>query len=162
MLYVIALQRWLGLPIHMASAANVAAAETLGDECAMSDLRCLLADLPYRIVTRAQPISDDERCPHIATQGLPLQDACDVGAHIVQDIRPSFRRMGYLASSPSCGFNKHMHICTCACTCISACTCTRSFAHSCTCHKHHARPCSFAAHHASPVSIPNCAAASSG
>jgi len=31
-LYVIALQRWLGLPIHMASAANVAAAETLGDE----------------------------------------------------------------------------------------------------------------------------------
>ena len=31
-LYVIALQRWLGLPIHMASAANVTAAETLGDE----------------------------------------------------------------------------------------------------------------------------------
>ena len=31
-LYVIALQRWLGLPIHMASAANVMAAETLGDE----------------------------------------------------------------------------------------------------------------------------------
>jgi hypothetical protein len=29
---VIALQRWLGLPIHMASAANVTAAETLGDE----------------------------------------------------------------------------------------------------------------------------------
>ena len=29
---MIALQRWLGLPIHMASAANVAAAETLGDE----------------------------------------------------------------------------------------------------------------------------------
>ena len=76
----------------------------------MSDLRSLLADLPYRIVTRAQPISDDERCPHIATQGLPLQDACDVGAHIVQDIRPSFRRMGYLASSPSCGFNMHMHM----------------------------------------------------
>ena len=31
-LYVIALQRWLGLPIHMASAANVTAAETLADE----------------------------------------------------------------------------------------------------------------------------------
>ena len=31
-LYVIALQRWLGLPIHMASVANVTAAETLGDE----------------------------------------------------------------------------------------------------------------------------------
>ena len=31
-LYVIALQRWLGLPIHMASAANVTAAETLGDK----------------------------------------------------------------------------------------------------------------------------------
>ena len=78
----------------------------------MSDLRCLLADLPYRIVTRAQPISDDERCPHIATQGLPLQDACDVGGQRVQDIRPSFRgrRMGYLASSPSCGFNMHMHM----------------------------------------------------
>ena len=29
---VIALQRWLGLPIHMASVANVTAAETLGDE----------------------------------------------------------------------------------------------------------------------------------
>ena len=31
-LYVIALQRRLGLPIHMASAADVSAAETLGDE----------------------------------------------------------------------------------------------------------------------------------
>ena len=31
-LYVICLQRRLGLPIHMASAANVGAAETLGDE----------------------------------------------------------------------------------------------------------------------------------
>ena len=68
---------------------------------AMSDMRCLIADLPYRIVTRAQPISDDERCPHIATQGLPLQDACDVGGQRVQDIRPSFRgrRMGYQATT---------------------------------------------------------------